>query len=98
MNCQGFENVVNDLARVELIEAVLREEALQHSDQCSACAARLSEERSLSMNLRALVGEMNSLGASERVESPCWRRLMNRDVRQRTPTWELFGRADAAVL
>lgn len=69
MNCQSFESVVTDLAREQLIEAVLREEALQHSGACSACAARLSEERSLSTDLRALVAEMNSLGAPERVES-----------------------------
>ena len=35
MNCQSFENVVNDLAREQLIEAALREEALHHGDACS---------------------------------------------------------------
>ncbi len=29
MNCQSFENIVNDLAREQLIEAAVREEALQ---------------------------------------------------------------------
>ena len=100
MNCQSFENVVTDLAREQLIEAALREEALQHSDACSACAARLSEERSLSVNLRALIAEMNSLGAPEQVES----RLLaafneQRLVPQARPKrWNYLGLAAAAVL
>ncbi len=69
MNCQSFENIVTDLAREQLIEAALQRETLQHRDACSSCAVRLSEERSLSVNLRALVAEMNSLGAPEQVEN-----------------------------
>lgn len=69
MNCQSFETIVDDLAREQLIEATVREEALAHIDACSSCAARLSEERSLTAHLRALAADMNSLKAPERVES-----------------------------
>ena len=68
MNCQSFENVIDDLAREQLIEARLREEALRHSDECSTCAQRLAEERDLTVSLRALAAEMNSVAAPERVE------------------------------
>ena len=69
MNCQSFENIVNDLAREQLIEATLREEALHHSSVCATCAARLNDERSLTASLRSLALEMSSAGAPERVES-----------------------------
>ena len=100
MNCQSFENVVNDLAREQLIEAALREAALQHSDACSSCATRLSEERSLSVNLRALCAEMNSLGAPERVESFLLAAFNEEQLaRQVRPLrWNYFGLAAAAVL
>ncbi len=100
MNCQGFENVVNDLAREQLIEAALREEALHHSDGCFACAARLSEERSLSMNLRALVVEMNSLGAPEKVESLVLAAFTEQHLVRQAPRrrGNHFGLVAAAVL
>ena len=100
MNCQGFENVVTDLAREQLIEAALREEALQHSEGCSACAARLGEERSLSVDLRALVAEMNSLGAPEQVESSLLAAFNEQRLvpQARPQRWNYFGLAAAAVL
>ena len=100
MNCQSFENVVNDLAREQLIEAGLREEALHHSDACAACAARVSEERSLSMDLRALVGEMNSLGAPEKIESLLLAAFKEQQLPLQAPPqrWNYLGLAAAAVL
>ncbi len=99
MNCQSFENVVNDLAREQLIEAALREEALHHSDSCSACAVRLSEERILSVNLRALFVEMDSLSAPERVESRLLAAFNEQLVPQvRSKRWSYLGLAAAAGL
>ncbi len=69
MNCQSFENIIDDLARDQLLEASLRVEALRHGDDCSTCAARLSEERNLTLQLRALAREMDSVAAPRRVES-----------------------------
>ena len=69
MNCQSFENIIDDLARDQLLEASLRAEALRHGDDCSTCSARLSEERNLTLQLRALAREMDSVAAPERVES-----------------------------
>ena len=47
MNCQSFENIIDDLAREQLIEATTRKAALQHSDECPNCSARLKAEQSL---------------------------------------------------
>jgi hypothetical protein len=69
MNCQSFENIIDDLARDQVIEASLRAEALRHGDDCSTCSARLAEERNLTLQLRALAREMDSVAAPERLES-----------------------------
>lgn len=69
MNCQSFENIIDDLARDQLIEATLRQEALQHANECLTCAVRMKAEQSLTESLRAMAREMNLTGAPERVES-----------------------------
>lgn len=69
MNCQSFENIIDDLARNQLIETSLRAEALRHGDECATCSARISEERNLTLQLRALAREMDSVAAPQRVES-----------------------------
>ena len=68
MNCQIFESVVNDLARAQMIDANVREQALAHSGDCEACALRLELERRLTFGLRALAAEMKSVSASAGVE------------------------------
>jgi hypothetical protein len=68
MNCQIFETVVNDLARDQMMEASTREVALVHSGDCEACALRLTLERRLTSELRALAVEMKSVSASDQVE------------------------------
>lgn len=69
MNCQGFENIVNDLARQHLVDAKLREQALAHCNDCKACALRFENERVLTFGLAALSAEMRSLQVPERVEA-----------------------------
>ena len=100
MNCQSFENIVNDLAREQLIEATMREEALHHCDACSTCAARLTDERSLTMNLRAFAVDMNSLSAPERVETFLLAAFNEQQLLKqvRPKRWNYFNVAAAAVL
>jgi hypothetical protein len=57
MNCEVFENNVNDLAREQMMDAALRAQALGHSDECPACAQRLAGESALSFHLRALAAD-----------------------------------------
>lgn len=54
MKCDGFEAVINDLAKNGIMDAVLRDEALSHSAACRRCAVRLADERELTAGLKAL--------------------------------------------
>ncbi len=69
MNCQRFEDVVNDLAREQIIDAAARAEALRHGEQCERCAGRLEDERAITLNLRGLAEDLEMAGAPERVEA-----------------------------
>lgn len=72
MNCQNFENILADLARDIMMDAVARENALAHTRDCAPCAARLAAERALSTCLRrafALDTTNEAEQASPRVES-----------------------------
>jgi hypothetical protein len=68
MNCQRFEEVVNDMAREQLIAVSLREQALAHSHECLQCARRLADEQRLTSRLRGLAA-MESLEAPETVRA-----------------------------
>lgn len=54
MKCDGFEAVINDLAKSVIMDAALRDEALSHSASCPRCAMRLADERELTAGLKAL--------------------------------------------
>src|SRR5260221_13297002 len=69
MNCQRFEEIINDIAREQIIDAGARAAALRHGDECGACAARLADERGLTLRLRELAEAMESTGAPARVEA-----------------------------
>jgi hypothetical protein len=69
MNCQEFEGDIEVLARGALADACARAEALSHEESCAACAARLANERALSMGLRALASSMKDAEPAARVES-----------------------------
>lgn len=72
MNCQGFEEIISELARDRVvdqtIEPGLRKDALVHLDECAVCRARSREERALTSCLDEMVKETRSLTASARVE------------------------------
>ncbi|MGI9065859.1 MAG: hypothetical protein ACR2HX_05570 [Pyrinomonadaceae bacterium] len=68
MNCQQFESIVNELARQQMLEAIVREQALAHTSQCGGCALRWEDERALTQKLRALTIEMNEVEAPARIE------------------------------
>jgi hypothetical protein len=68
MNCQSFENVVSDLAREQMLEATVHEEALRHRATCESCATRLHEEQRLTNDLRQVSSTMRTLKVSDTVE------------------------------
>jgi hypothetical protein len=73
MNCQSFEENVNELGRGQILdqtmESSLPERVLVHLDECSACALRLQDGRALTQRLDELAREMSSLTAPEGVEA-----------------------------
>ncbi len=69
MNCQKFESVSSELARGQMMEVDLRDEAMAHSASCSNCATQLHDEEMLTRGLRSLVAEMNSLEAPAALET-----------------------------
>lgn len=69
MNCQKFEDIVNDIAREQIIDAGAREAALRHSEGCKHCAARLEEERAITLQLRSLAASMEGFSAPARIEA-----------------------------
>lgn len=54
MNCENFETIVNELARVNVMDAAMRARALAHTETCERCAARLADEGALTAGLSAL--------------------------------------------
>ena len=68
MNCQRFDEVINDVAREQIMDAALRHEALRHPGECPACAAVLNDERALTHQLRDFASMTKSVSAPERVE------------------------------
>ncbi|HEY7784498.1 MAG TPA: hypothetical protein VIB00_07225 [Pyrinomonadaceae bacterium] len=68
MNCQNFENVINELARDQIMEANVREQAVGHCRECESCAATLGEQKKLAQQLNELAAAMHHLSAPSRVE------------------------------
>jgi hypothetical protein len=69
MNCQNFENILEELLRGALMDARTRETALAHADSCRRCDARLEDEKALRAGLRSLAASASGEEASPRVEA-----------------------------
>jgi hypothetical protein len=105
MNCEDFENNVNDLAREQLMDAEARVQALAHCDECASCAKRLADESALSFKLRGLVADVASAEVpvlGERVLAALRERqapliLETRPVHSRFRTWAFAATATAVA-
>lgn len=69
MNCLEFESQKEVLVRGTLADARTRAAAETHAKSCDTCAARLADEHSLSVGLRALAAEMKTAEAPAHVEA-----------------------------
>jgi hypothetical protein len=106
MNCQIFESIVNELARPQMMEATLREQALAHTSDCQECALRLADERALTQKLLAVSSEMNEMEAPARIETEVLaafrkHKLSNQFTRRRRSAihdWSYWATAAAAAL
>src|SRR5262245_13665927 len=65
MNCREFENIVNDLARLKMIDAA----GMAHAEVCGRCASRLADERALSAGLNFLAASDERKSAPASVEA-----------------------------
>jgi hypothetical protein len=70
MNCQNFESIINDLAREQMMDATAQAACLSHAASCASCAARLRDERALTIGLRVLAANVaTQVEAPARVEA-----------------------------
>jgi hypothetical protein len=68
MNCQKFQSMASELARGQMMEVELRDEALVHSSNCPNCATQMRNEETLTRGLKSLATEMSSLEAPPALE------------------------------
>lgn len=98
MNCQNFGEIVDAVAREQMMDAGARKEALSHAYACDSCALRLKDERALSSDLRQLALRMEDIGTPPVVEE---RLLLLFDARTASPAnrrWAYSVTAIAAML
>ena len=69
MNCQNFETIINDLARDQMMDVMVRDSALGHASACARCAVRLADERMLTAGLRRLAASAGAEEAPARLEA-----------------------------
>lgn len=102
MNCQNFESIVNELARQQIMEANVREQALAHTADCEACALSLADERGLTQKLRAVASEMSEFEAPARIEGELLAAFRKDKLaqpgRSTNYAWRYWATAAAAVL
>ncbi len=84
MNCQQFENIINDLASERLLEVSVRLSGLAHAEICARCAARFSDERLLTAGLRLLEADTATENAPARIKMWLGARFPGRAVPQLT--------------
>ena len=98
MNCTGFESVVVDIARGELMDAAARREGLAHATGCERCGRRLANERALSGLLAVAAAEDVERAAPAAMEQALLSAFREREFAGRTGKrigW--LGAAAAAV-
>jgi len=100
LTCKQFEEILNDLDRAGMPEGALRESALAHAEQCSACARLLTETESLDFALQALAAQEADAHASAHVEAALLRAFRQEKHASSRPRvwWQIAALATAAAL
>src|SRR5688572_24748589 len=80
MNCNEFELIVLDLARHHLMNAGANEAALAHAESCLSCSARLASERFWNAGARAVIADLATKEAPDRVEAALLTAFRNQAV------------------
>jgi hypothetical protein len=99
MNCENFENIINELARVRVMDAVARERGLAHAETCERCAERLAGERALTDGLKALSASDGKKVAPDRVEAALLAAFRQQPIQMPGPSrWPRWAIAAAAAI
>lgn len=69
MSCRNVETIITELARGQMLEARVKEDALAHLEACRHCAARFADEQTLTNGLRAVTASAASRETPARVEA-----------------------------
>lgn len=69
MNCQEFDQIVDELVSSRLKDAVLRERGLAHSAICPACRVRLANTQAVLGGLRSLASTTETSQAPTQTEA-----------------------------
>ena len=69
MNCRNLETIITELARGQMLEARVKEDARAHMETCKRCAVRFADEQTLTAGLRAVASKLASAEAPARVEA-----------------------------
>jgi len=91
MNCQRFDDIINDVAREQIMDATLRHEAFRHIGECPTCAARLNDEQALTRQLQDFALTTKSMSAPERVEAHLLEAFDSQSLVRRQPVRRASG-------
>jgi hypothetical protein len=69
MNCRNLETIITELARGQMLEARVKEDAIIHMEACKLCASRFADEQSLTAGLRTIAARAAGAEAPLRVEA-----------------------------
>lgn len=98
MDCNRFDSTIEQLERETAMPAGTRADALQHAETCPRCRVRLAAARVLSLELRALAADDQSMQAPAPVEAMLLAAFRERNRRRSTAwTWLRWAGAAAAV-
>jgi hypothetical protein len=107
MNCRNFETVITELARCQMLEARVREDALAHMEVCKHCATRFADEQSLTTGLREVAASATLIETNARVEAALLAAFrqgatkstgVNAFAQAKTPRWSPWSLAAAATI
>ncbi|HLE62484.1 MAG TPA: hypothetical protein VI750_05055, partial [Pyrinomonadaceae bacterium] len=102
MNCQNFEGVINDLAREQIVETSILDDTLEHCRVCASCAENLADQRALTIALRSLANESQSVEAPPAVPESLTLAIRSKaampDLISTNHRWRYWAGALAAML
>jgi hypothetical protein len=107
MNCRNFETIITELARGQMLEARIREDALAHVEVCKHCATCFADEQSLTAGLREVAANATLIETPARVEAALLSAFrqgatrptdVNAYAQVKAPRWSPWSLAAAATI